>query len=53
MGSVNDVAQMCPFLRGFRKPINDFLAFLEMHEGRPSPSLHRSEQTCSHASGSC
>jgi hypothetical protein len=37
MGSVNDVAQMCPFLKGFRKPINDFLALLEMHEGQTIP----------------
>jgi hypothetical protein len=26
LGSINDVAQLCPFLKGFRKPFNDFLA---------------------------
>jgi len=25
LGSINDVAQMCPFLKAFRKPANDFM----------------------------
>jgi hypothetical protein len=30
LGSINDVAQLCPFLKGFRKPANDYMAsFLE------------------------
>jgi hypothetical protein len=26
LGSINDVAQLCPFLKGFRKPANDYMA---------------------------
>jgi len=33
IGSINDVAQLCPFLKGFRKPSNDFMAsFREDYE---------------------
>ncbi len=30
LGSINDVAQLCPFQKGFRKPANNYMAsFLE------------------------
>jgi hypothetical protein len=49
LGSINDVAQLCPFLKGFRKPANDFMAsFLEDTEVllQVPPQVSRDLQTC-------
>ena len=29
MGSLGDLGQLCPFLKGFKKPLNDMLSFLQ------------------------
>ncbi len=34
LGTVNDIAQMCPFLKGFRRPANQYLASFEGNSGR-------------------
>jgi hypothetical protein len=36
MGRLNDVCLMCPFLNGFKRPLNDALASLQLGE-KPSP----------------
>ncbi len=49
LGSINDVAQLCPFLKGFRKPANDFMAsFLEDTEVllEVPPQVSQDLQTC-------
>ena len=32
MGSLNDITQMCDFLRGFKKPLNNILGYLQRNQ---------------------
>ncbi len=34
MGSLNDITQMCDFLRGFKKPLNNVLSYLQRNENK-------------------
>ncbi len=43
MGRLNYMCLMCPFLNGFKRPLNDVLALLQVG-GKPSPLLAQAKK---------